>query len=300
MKGARERGGVTIIVLGALVAVLGLGAVVVDGGLLYYTQAQMQSAVDAAALAGARVLRDEGSAQAIARASSVTQANGLAAGEVQVVVDAASQAVTVSARREVSLGLARALGRTRADVGVSATAQGQTISALRGVVPLGVVWRHFTFGQVYDLKVGGGSGDEGWYGAVDLGLKGGGAADYRDHLRHGWDGLLRTGDNVPIKSGNMSGPTEEAIRERLNGCAHLPGCTFRAFVAGCPRFLLVPVVTPPHNGAVEVIGFAGFFVEGLPGSGNESFIRGRFVEFVAQGESGIGPSFGARKFSLVR
>lgn len=300
MKGTRERGGVTIMVLAAMVAVLGLGAVVVDGGLLYYTQAQMQSAVDAAALAGARVLGVQGSAQAFAQAVSFAQANGLPAVEVQVVVNAATHAVTVSARREVSLGLARVLGRTRADVVVSATAQGLTISALRGVVPLGVVWRHFIFGQVYDLKVGGGSGEEGWYGAVDLGLKGGGAADYREHLRHGWDGLLSIGDDVPLKSGNMSGPTEEAIRDRLNGCTHLPTCTFQSFVARCPRLLLVPVVAAPHNDVVEVIGFAGFFVESLPGSGNESIIRGRFVEFVIEGEAGTGTSFGARKFSLVR
>jgi len=299
MKRDKERGGVTIIVMAAMVAVLGLGAVVVDGGLLYHNHARLQSAVDVAALAGARVLAAGGSAQAVTQAMSVAQANGLALQEVQVTVNVLNSSVTVGARRDVALGLARVLGQPRADVVVSATAAGQSIGALRGAVPLGVVWREFTFGQVYDLKVGGGDGEEGWYGAVDLGLKGGGAADYREHLRHGWEGLLRVGDDVPLKTGNMSGPTRDAIRDRLERCNHLPRCTYQLHAAQCSRLLIVPVVTPPHHGSVEVVGFAGFFVDSLPGSGNESTIRGRFIEFVGVGEAGVGASFGARKFSLI-
>ncbi len=253
-----------------------------------------------AALAGARVLASQGAAAAITQAASVAQANGVSAGQIQVTVNLATQSINVSTRRQVGLGLARILNQSQAEVGASAAAAAQTVTGLRGVAPLGVVWRNFVFGQLYDLKVGGGSGEQGWYGALDLGLKGGGASEYREHLTHGWQGLLRVGDDVWVKSGNMSGPTRDAIGQRLNMCTHMPTCTFTQFVPNCPRLLIIPVVTPPRNKVVEVLGFAGFFIEGLPGSGNKSFIRGRFVEFVATGEAGSGPSYGARTFTLIR
>lgn len=298
MKRERERGGVAVIVLGAMVAVLGFGAVVVDGGLLYHTQARLQSAADVAALAGARVLPNQGAAAAMALATSVAADNGLRGSEVVVSVDLATQSVEVSARRTVNLGLARILNRPHAEVGASAAAAAQSVSALRGAAPLGVVWRDFVFGQLYDLKVGSGQG--GWFGALDFGH--GGANDFREYMKHGWNGWLRVGDRVRVENGNMSGPTEQAIDERLDMCTHVPACTPTRFVASCARLLIVPVIAPRigDSPTVEVLGFAGFFIEGLPKSGNQSFIRGRFVQFVVEGEVGTAGSYGARTFNLIR
>lgn len=297
---SRESGAVTVVVLVAMVAVIGFGAMVVDGGMLYHTQARLQSAADVAALAGARVLTADGVAAAVTRAMSVAQDNGLNPHQVQVTVDTANNAVAVRAHQEVALGLARVLNHTRAEVVASATAAAQSVTGLHGAAPLGVVWRGFVFGQVYDLKVGGGAGEGGWFGAVDLGLQGGGASEYRQHLEYGWDGLLSVGDIVGLKTGNMSGPTRQGIRDRLDRCNHLPACTFALYARHCPRLILVPVVTPPDNGAVQVLGFAGFFVESLPGSGDDSIIRGRFVEFVAVGNAGPAAFYGARTFTLIR
>jgi len=297
---SRESGAVTVVVLVAMVAVVGFGAMVVDGGMLYHTQARLQSAADVAALAGARVLTADGVAAAVTRARSVAQANGLSAHQVQVTVDTANNAVAVRAHQEVAFGLARVLNHTRAEVAASATAAAQSVTGLRGAAPLGVVWREFVFGQVYDLKVGGGDGEGGWFGALDLGLQGGGAAEYRRHLEYGWDGLLSVGDSVEDKGGVMSGHTEKGMRDRLDRCNHLPACTFTAYAPHCPRLLIVPVVTRLDHNSFQVLGFAGFFVESLPGSGKDSIIRGRFVEFVAVGNAGPAAFYGARTFTLIR
>jgi len=300
MKRERERGGVAIIVLGAMVAVLGFGAVVIDGGMLYHTQARLQSAADMAALAGARVLLSQGAPAAIALATSVAMDNGLNGNEVLVTVDLAAQSVSVNARRTVSLGLARILNRPHAEVGASAVAAAQSVSAMRGVMPLGVVWRDFIFQQVYVLKIGGGGGDTGWYGALDLGRQGGGASLYEEHLKYGWDGMLRVGDRVPTESGNKGGPNKRALNYRITRCNHVPACTFALYVPRCPRLLVIPVVTPQDNGQVEILGFAGFFVENFSDNKDGDYIRGRFVEFVAEGEAAPIKSYGARKFSLIR
>lgn len=60
-KTARERGSVTILATGALLLVAFAGGLAVDYGFLQYKRAQLQTAADASALAGAQVLLQYGS-----------------------------------------------------------------------------------------------------------------------------------------------------------------------------------------------------------------------------------------------
>lgn len=295
----RERGSIAIIVLVGLVAILGFGAVVVDGGQLYYTRGKLQSATDAAALAGARVLAKQGVYVAEQQALAVAQANGLTPSELTVTVNQANQEVTVSAKRQVNFGLAKVINHSASEVGASATAGGLAISAMRNVAPLGIIWEDFVFNQQYDLKVGAGSGTSGWYGALSLG--GSGASTYRQNMAQGWTGLLRVGDLVPTESGNMVNPTRQGVQDRLNSCNHIPTCTYLAYAHKCPRLLIVPVITPPAGGQVKVLGFAGFFVDQYVGQGGgDNFIRGRFIEFVAEGEAGPAGYYGAMTIKLTK
>jgi len=292
-----ERGAVTVIVLAAMVAVLGLGAIVIDGGLLYHEQAKLQTAVDAVALAGAQAL-PLGHVAARNAAESVALNNGLSLDELQLGVDAAGAAVTASAARQVALGLARILDHHQATVGARAEARLSGLTGLQGVAPLGVIWQNFVFGQLYDIKMGAGSGGGGNYGALALG--GTGSANYRENLRSGYPGWLHVGDTVLTEPGNMSGPTKQAIDERLAACRD--GCTFTRHTADCPRIMLVAVIPglPNGRGEVTILGFAAFFVEGVTGQGNDNFIRGRFIQLRARGESGGTPSFGLATIRLTR
>ena len=111
---SRERGSVTVIVLGAMIAILGMGALVMDGGMLYYERAKHQTAVDGAALAGARALVKDGYTRAIQEAQEVALANGLALGELNITINAGE--VTVTSNKEMTLGLARILNFSTANV----------------------------------------------------------------------------------------------------------------------------------------------------------------------------------------
>jgi uncharacterized membrane protein len=72
-----DRGQVLVIVLLALLALLGVAAFAIDVGYAYYAKRQLQSAADAAALAGAQDLPDVTSATATATsyAAANTPAN---------------------------------------------------------------------------------------------------------------------------------------------------------------------------------------------------------------------------------
>lgn len=278
-------------------AILGLGAIVVDGGMLYYEKAKLQTAVDSVVLAGARAMQD-GTLAVSTAAEIAAAANGLSLQDLQLSITTATGTVTATAAKQVGLGLARILNHNQAEVGALAEARVGGISGLRGAAPLGVIWQDFAFGQLYDIKVGAGESEGGNYGALALG--GTGSANYRDNLRYGYPGWLRTGDIILTEPGNMSNPTKLAIEGRIDACQH--GCTFDHYVAGCSKVLLVPVINglPNGRGEVTIIGFASFFLNDYTGQGNQNYIRGRFIQSFATGEAGASASYGLSMIKLTR
>lgn len=296
-KKLNEKGAVAAIVVLAITAILGFGAVVIDGGLLYYQKARLETAVDAAALAGASVLR-QGSSLARQAALDTAAANGLTDGDIEVDVDLPSGTVTARARRQVELGLARVLRISSAEVAAESAAGAFLPTGIHGAVPLGVVWQDFVFGQLYDLKLG--DGVTGNYGALALG--GTGAANYRDNLEHGYLAWLRTGELILTETGNMSNPTKTAVDARIRDCNHQPPCTHEQFVPSCTRVVTVPIISslPNGRGEVSILGFAGFFLEGVGGQGNDNYVQGRFVRMFTQGEVGVANDYGLQVVKLLR
>ena len=291
----KSQGSIALIVCFSMVAMLGLGALVMDGGQLYLERARLQNAMDAAALAGVRTLQ-EGAFVAEQVAISTALANGALAQGLVVEVKPEQWAVSASASNTVTFGLARVLNITESVVSASATAQASDISGMRGAAPLGVIWQDFIFGHQYDLKVGGGSGDTGNYGALALG--GTGSSNYRDNLQYGYPNWLRVGDLVLTEPGNMSGPTESAIQARLAGCNHSPACTFEHHVPSCSKVLFVPIIPglPNGRGEVTILGFATFFLEGQIAG---DWIRGRFIQSHAKGEPGGTTAYGLTTIRLT-
>ena len=290
-----SQGSIAVIVCFSMVAVIGLGALVLDGGQLYLEKARLQNAVDAAALAGVRMLQD-GAAVSEQVAQETALANGAASQGLVIAVLSEQGTVSVQASSTVSFGLARVLNITESQVWASATAQASGVTGMRGAAPLGVIWQEFIFGQQYDLKVGAGDSDTGNYGALALGDTG--SANYRDNLQYGYPEWIRAGDLVPTEPGNMAGPTEEAIVARLAGCNHFPSCNFEQFVPSCSKILFVPIINglPNGRGEVTIVGFASFFLEGqLEGE----YIRGRFIETHVQGEVGGASTYGLTTIRLT-
>lgn len=297
VKPLNKKGSVSLVVVFAMVAILGLGAIVIDGGLLYYQKAKLQTAADAAVLAGARVFRN-GASHVRQTALDVALANGVQSEEILITVDQTNRRVWAHATRSVDLGLARVLNFSQATVEATSEAGVFALGAASGVAPLGVVWQDFAYGQIYDLKVG--DAATGNFGAMALG--GTGTAIYRENLLNGFSGWLKAGDLVPTETGNMSEPTRRAVDELAQACTHTPACTWDHYVPECPRVLIIPVIDglPNGRGEVTVLGFAGFFVEGNVGKGNENYVSGRFLELFSNGQAGPAGEYGAYTVKLIR
>lgn len=293
-----ERGVVLVLVAAALVALLGFGALVTDVGLLMFNREHLANAADAAALAGAQFL-PENPAAAVAAAEHYALSNGAQPGEVRVTLGPDGKSITVDAVRQVSFSLARVLGFTASSVSAHAKAKVEAVSELYGAAPLGIREQSLEFGRLYNLKVGGGAGEHGNFGAIALG--GHGADNYEENLRHGYQGWLKVGDILETEPGNMSGPTQRAVEDRIRGHE---SCTWQHHCRNCPRVIYTPVyrVVGELQGRsqVEIVGFAAFFLDGVRRSGNDCYVQGYFLQKLISGtRGGAGNDYGLRTVKLV-
>ncbi|HEX6988796.1 MAG TPA: pilus assembly protein TadG-related protein [Bacillota bacterium] len=273
-----ERGAVTYLVAGALVAVMGFGALALDAGRLYIERVHLQTVAEAAALAGAGSLPndpDQARDQALAYVLAHLDPAAVVA---DIDVSADEETITVQLHSDVAMTLARVLGIERSGVAAAAAARVGKAGAAYGAVPLGVFDQDFALGQEYDLKVGSGSSNCGNYQALALG--GQGANNYEENLREGYQGWLEVGDEVDTEPGNMSNPTRRGLEWRIDAD---PYATWDNHAVTSPRRLLVPIISGLDCGRDEVtiVGFAVFFLEDI--RGNVSVV-GRFIEAVISAE----------------
>jgi Flp pilus assembly protein TadG len=125
---SNERGSIMVFVGLSLVIMLAMGAMAVDMGRAYLHRARLARAVDAAALAGARVLR-EGQATAQSHALAIAQVNGVGNGtigsgiNVQFGVNGRGEStVNVIATETVSTLFAKVIGISDQDIVAGAEA----------------------------------------------------------------------------------------------------------------------------------------------------------------------------------
>lgn len=280
-----EKGAVTVLMAAAMVALVGIMALVTDAGFLFLNRTKMSNALDCAVLAGVQEL-PEGPDKAIQTALSYAQNNGLASDEVIFDLNLENYVLTGQATRNVDLFFARVLGFSDADVFAQSKARITTISEVEGIAPFGVLAQNYTYGEEIILKSG--PTDNlfpGWFNALSLGNTGGDA--YRKNIANGYSGAVKIGQFIPFENGNMSGPTKQGIKDLTSRCNHIPQCTFHSYNDNCPRIIIVPLLkiegTTPVGG--EVLGFGAFFVDSYVGTGNENEVKGSFIRYVVPGKA---------------
>ena len=286
-----EKGGMSAILAFTFLAVLGISALVIDVGTFFVADLRLSNHVDSAALAGAQEL-NRGELEARETAREYALKNGLAEDEVEVTVNNDLTAVTVQGRDETPIFFGRFLvDEEYVQLEREVTAGKGQIGATSGVAPLGIKresMEGISFGDLRELKVA--AGDDfvtgpGNFGAVALG--GTGANIYRDNLREGYQELLEVGDIIETEPGNIAGPTDQAMRDRLGDAL---SDSHEDIPKGCPRVFHLPVIEVVKEDSsgrheLEIVGFAAFWIENNPHrQGDEVRIEGRFVELLTSGD----------------
>lgn len=249
----RQRGAVIVLLAAAMLALLASAGLALDISHQLINKTRLQNTVDAAALAGAKVL-DQTADTALAAAAVQTMFADNADDPGNFELNNAALTPTVQFSNTVSpfvpgttpamyvrviandfvmpAWLIQVLGIGQKSVSATAVAgPSPTINSSCNLVPLiicgdptqdpsvnGNTFWGYQDGDVHRLKSGSNTGEPdigpGNFQLAELG--GSGADVVRENLAGGYDGCVTTSDEIPTQPGNQAGPVAQGLNTRFN------------------------------------------------------------------------------------
>jgi len=322
------------------IALFGVAATVVDGGALYASKRNLQTAADAAALAGVQELpSNTGAARTSASYYLQQNAREPVVGSPQIEIlstYSSNDTIKVTVVGDAPAAFSQVWGRTGSPIRATATAIVKSPTGYgAGVMPFGIMSEEpsgtspfgYSFGDLVMLKQPSQQGDAGnfqfisltypaggHYGATDItgALSGGGVpnAVYLDTLYNTKTGV--NGKNVTKSLQDWIGTDAhtytQIAEQREDG-------TVSILDKSCHRLIICPIIVDPGppvaynwielsgSKPVEVIGFSYFFVESIGTQGIDCYITGRFLRPVGPEDAiSWGPidPYGAISFKLLQ
>jgi secretion/DNA translocation related TadE-like protein len=295
---ARERGQATVLTVVFLAVLLGMAALVLDVGSWFREKRQLQTAADAAALAGAQALPEDTS-RAAALAAQYASTNKGASITPDVTISGANNVITVKTSSKAPGFFSKVFGIDSVDVGASAKARVDIPVQAQYVAPMVVYYKHPLLGGSgcpcyhqettldYDPM-----GAPGAFGMLNLDGGSGtpGSSDEAAWIERGFDkylplGKYRSDPGAKFSSQNIRGSLDDRIGTVL-------------------LFPVYKVLTGSgQNATYDIIGWVGFYLESYEVHGNNSTLHGYFTTFIAHGiQSSTGttqPNFGVRSVQLI-
>ncbi|MDP4162008.1 MAG: Tad domain-containing protein [Bacillota bacterium] len=270
-----ENGNAILFVGIALMGLLGMAGLAIDGGLVYMTKTSLQKTANAAVLSGAQELTnndDEVSKIVHTILDHDNQSDTLKSLQIT-----SGSKVAVDLTKSVKLSFARLFGFDHMDVTVHSAASLGKLGRAVGAAPLGIDESiPLEFNKIYQLKTDSSGVEAGNFGVLALG--GPGASTYEDNLRNGYQEEIKIGDLINTETGNIAGKTRSVVQERINGCPENPR---NIFDRNCSRVILVPVYKPYNFTGnqmkqIKITGFAYFYITD-PMDPKDTSIKGMFI-----------------------
>ncbi|WP_243354981.1 pilus assembly protein TadG-related protein [Bacillus litorisediminis] len=277
----KETGNALVFVSIALMTLLAITGLVIDGGMVYKTKIHLQKVANAAVLSGAQELTNnqEKVEEVVYEALSKNDQDAV----VENLEITMGEKVAVDLEVPLSLAFSKLFGKDQVMVKAHAAAELRTMGRAAGAAPLGIDESiPLEYYKEYELKVDQHDNDTGNFGVLALG--GTGADTYEYNLRHGYQNEIAVGDILETQTGNIAGKTRTVIRERVNGCDENPR---DVNVRDCSRVILIPVYEPiAYQGnqlkQVKIVGFAYFYITD-PMDEHDTSIKGMFIERTGTG-----------------
>lgn len=300
-----ERGQAMVLTVFFSLALLGMAALVLDVGSWFRAHRNLQATADAAALAGAQALpTDTGQASALASQYASKNQPALAGMSVDFASDITSNdTIKVHVQKPAEGFFSKVFGIDSVAEGASATARVDGMKSALYVAPIVVNKKHPMlnncggpcYGPNYSTTIPvAGTGAPGAFGLVNLDPSSQGttgASTLADWIENGFDRYLDIGGYAsdPGVKFNSNG-IQDAMNVRLN------------------TEMLFPVYDTltgqGSNAQYHIIGWVGFYIQGVDPQGNSGHVTGYFTKVIwtgiqasTAGESG--PNFGARSVQLV-
>lgn len=288
----------------------------IDVSCILTARNQLQTSVDAAALAGASGLLKSYS-EAERRAATFAALNSVIAQPVQLslggdddegggnVTFPQPDQIRVQTGHNVNLYFAPLVGLRSVRITASAVAELGSIVATTGMRPWGVPdfgWDVGTPVVIKAGKVGAPATNPSFFYAIDFppmnrGNPIPGANQYRNNIRYGTSSEVGIGDILQVEPGNMTGPTRQGVDYLINQDPNaywdgnkIADSTFPGLSS--PRVVKIPLYDPndpPDSGrkSITCIGLGAFFIDSMNGKD----VIGVFVHNITTGQRGNGYSY---------
>ena len=242
-----ESGSAIVLLTAAMVALVGVMALVADVGVNYVKQSQLSVAADAAALAGGTML-GQGKSYAVEAATEIAVKNGISMDNLIVDVNEDSKGITVKTRGPIQTFFGIVFNNVGGQMEQLARVAMTRPVGIYNIFPLGVdEIANITHGVELNLFGSELMGSGNW-GALqfkdDNGNYQTGANIFKENLKIGFSGLVTIEDEARAESGAKSGPISDAIDYRFTEAAKTHVCSLNNCPSGCPRVLILPVYTP--------------------------------------------------------
>ena len=291
-----ERGQMLAVTAVSIVAMIGMGAFVMDVGAWIRTHRATQAVADASALAAAQKL-PASTAEATTLANQYSAKNGGGLTQVQFSSNTfPNDTVEVRADRTAPGFLSRVLGIASVSVNATAKARAYNLGSAKYAAPFAVDLAHpllsgggcpcFNIPTTLDLKKVG----PGAFRIVNIdGSRGGiGQQTLGDWIMNGYGGYMGLGWTYSDPGAKFNpGPIDDAMAARVGS------------------EVLFPIYDSVRaNGAgfeYRIIGWVGFKISGFDAQGNKSLIFGEFTRVIWEGQASESGSnfFGATVVKLV-
>jgi hypothetical protein len=298
-----ESGSAIVLLTAAMVALVGVMALVADVGVNYVKQTQLSVAADAAALAGGTKL-NQGNSYAKEAATEIAVKNGISLENLNIDVDEDGKGITVKTRGPLQTFFGIIFNNSGGRMEQLARVAMTRPVGFFDVFPLGVdETANLTYGVELNLFGSELMGSGNW-GALqfkdDNGNYQTGANIFKENLKNGFSGLVMIEDDARAESGAKSGPISDAIDYRMTEAAKTHECSLNNCPSGCPRVLILPIYTATSaedankTKFVEIVDSAAFWISRVEGQGSNRKVWGYFIKPLvnaavnAEGESPYG------------
>jgi hypothetical protein len=286
-----ESGGVLAFVAIFMVVLLGITAIVIDGGRLYTEKSKLQKALDAAVLAGAQGLRtSKTSASEIAIEISEKNNFKVLDGEITF----PSNSIKATKQVIVPMTFAKVIGINNTTISATATAKVAPLTKASGIAPIVIQKNNIPDATILNCgstNPGDLQGNCGYLKSTEGNL--------RDALLNG--ATYEVGKTVFTDPGGSVGQVEQAI-DGVDGIiakdATKPHCQSPDTADNtCARVITVVVIDDwvdvdgknvTGKSEIKVAGFASYWIDRY----EDKKLYGKFIKMIAPGEIGTGTGIG--------
>ena len=298
-----ERGQALVVMVLFMASLLGLVTLVLDVGSWFRSQRQLQSAADAAALAGAQALPNgPGNASGLAQEYATKNASELASADYSIGSDlVTNDRITVHVTRNAPGFFAKIFGIDSVHVGATGIAQAKMMAQARHVAPITVKNTEPMLGGPGCPCLGPGNettiqlrtGAPGGFALVDLSGNGNGNTSndaIADWIVNGYPDYLPVGTYLSDPGAKFNNSEiQRALNFRIGTVLLFP--VYDTYTGG------------GANAGYHVIGWAAFHLESTDLNGQGS-LTGYFTDISWDGigtttPTGGGPNYGAHTVQLV-